>query len=309
MSGRLCLVLASVLWSLSGGLTRILQKPEYGFSEPALTPIQMAFYRSLFAGLFLLLLCLRVQPVFRPLMPVMVGCFAAMNAFFLTAIATGTAAHAILLQNCAPFFVFFVTVFLMKEPADGRSFRALLIGLAGMAVIVLGGGGQEGRQPLEATVMAICSGITYAGIILFLRYFRDCPAAFLSMINHLGAGILLALAVLFINGFDVWWDWLTNPTGRQLALLAAFGVVQMALPYWLFARALRTVSPQEAGAITLLEPMLNPVWAYLVSPETDRPGPATFYGGALILGALAYRYLPMRKTTPIPEVEDGKITE
>jgi hypothetical protein len=29
----------------------------------------------------------------------------------------------------------------------------------------------------------------------------------------------------------------------------------------------------------------------------------------LILGALAYRYLPMRKTTPIPEVEDGKITE
>jgi drug/metabolite transporter (DMT)-like permease len=66
----------------------------------------------------------------------------------------------------------------------------------------------------------------------------------------------------------------------------------MGLPYWLFARGLRSVSPQEAGAITLLEPMLNPLWAYLISPETDTPAETTWLGGALILGALAYRYLP-----------------
>jgi len=38
----------------------------------------------------------------------------------------------------------------------------------------------------------------------------------------------------------------------------------MGLPYWLMARGLRTVSAQEAGTITLLEPLLNPLWAYLV---------------------------------------------
>ena len=80
-------------------------------------------------------------------------------------------------------------------------------------------------------------------------------------------------------------------------LLFLFGSVQMGLPYFLFARGLRTVSPQEAGAITLLEPLLNPLWAYLISPETDTPPPTTWVGGVLILGALAYRYLPGRVTS------------
>ena len=74
-----------------------------------------------------------------------------------------------------------------------------------------------------------------------------------------------------------------------------FGSVQMGLPYFLFARGLRSVSPQEAGAITLLEPVLNPLWAYLISPETDTPTVFTAVGGILILGALGYRYMPRRK--------------
>ena len=45
---------------------------------------------------------------FRPLMPVMVALFAAMNALFISAIALGTSANAILLQNTAPFFVYLV---------------------------------------------------------------------------------------------------------------------------------------------------------------------------------------------------------
>ena len=58
---------------------------------------------------------------FRPLMPVMVGLFAAMNALFISAMALGTAANAILLQNTAPFFVYVVSVFVLGEPADRRS--------------------------------------------------------------------------------------------------------------------------------------------------------------------------------------------
>ena len=54
-------------------------------------------------------------------------------------------------------------------------------------------------------------------------------------------------------------------------------------------------APQEAGAITLLEPLLNPIWAYLVSPATETPPPTTYLGGALILGALAWRYWPRNK--------------
>jgi drug/metabolite transporter (DMT)-like permease len=84
------------------------------------------------------------------------------------------------------------------------------------------------------------------------------------------------------------------PAASQLVVLFFFGALQMALPYWLVARGLRSVSPQEAGTITLLEPLLTPVWAYLVSPDTEMPTGYTFVGGALILGALAWRYWPFR---------------
>jgi drug/metabolite transporter (DMT)-like permease len=63
------------------------------------------------------------------------------------------------------------------------------------------------------------------------------------------------------------------------------------------ARGLRTVGPQEAGTLALLEPLLNPVWAYLVSPERERPTVYVLLGGTCILGALAYRYWP---ATPVP---------
>jgi drug/metabolite transporter (DMT)-like permease len=81
-----------------------------------------------------------------------------------------------------------------------------------------------------------------------------------------------------------------SPTAAQLVVLALFGAVQMGLAYWLVARGLRVVSPQEAGTITLLEPLLNPLWAYLISGET--PSTFTFIGGLFILGALAWRYWP-----------------
>ena len=54
------------------------------------------------------------------------------------------------------------------------------------------------------------------------------------------------------------------------------------------------VCAQEAGTLSLLEPILNPVWAYLVSPEKERPTVYVVLGGACILGALAYRYWPVR---------------
>lgn len=291
--GRLCIVAAAVLWSLSGFFTRLLQKPSVlDLNEPTLTPLQIAFFRALFAGLSLAPLLRWPDIRFRPLMPVMVGLFAAMNALFISAIALGSSANAILLQNTAPFFVYLASVFLLGEPPDRRSLHALLIGMVGMVVIVAGGG-QIGAR-LDVMLMGLGSGVTYAAIILSLRALRDESTSWLIVQNHLGSAFCLATAVLLLNGPTIWLAWLTAPTARQLGFLCVFGAVQMGLPYFLFARGLRSVNPQEAGAITLLEPMLNPLWAYLISPETDTPTPYTAVGGVLILGALAYRYLPRR---------------
>jgi len=292
--GRLCIAAAAVLWSLSGFFTRLLQNPSpLDLNEPRLTPLQIAFFRAVFAGLFLVPVVRRRDVRFRPLVPVMVGLFAVMNALFISAIALGTSANAILLQNTAPFFVYVVSVFVLGEPADRRSLYALLVGMVGMVVIV-GGGGEFGGR-FDVMLMGLGSGLTYAGIILCLRHLRTEASQWLIAQNHLGSALCLSMAVLVLNGFGFWLNWMTMPTGRQLGFLAVFGSIQMGLPYFLFARGLRSVSPQEAGAITLLEPVLNPLWAYLISPETDTPTAYTAVGGVLIIGALGYRYMPRRK--------------
>ena len=74
-------------------------------------------------------------------------------------------------------------------------------------------------------------------------------------------------------------------------MLLAFGVIQMALPYVLFARGLREVGTAEAGLIALVEPILNPIWVVLVVGE--RPAIPTLVGGLLLLSGVAYRYWPL----------------
>ena len=278
--GRLCVAAAAVLWSLSGAFTKFLTGVmEEDYHYPPLHPLQIAFYRVFFAGMVLLPSLRPRELAFRPLMIVMALTFAAMNALFVTALVEGTAANAILLQYTAPMWMYLASIFLLGEPADRRSTLALLFGMAGIGVIITGG--WEGGR-LTTVLIALGSGVTYAGVLICLRALRGLPPGWLTVWNHLlGALVLVPL---------IWA--LPLPTPEQYAVLVLFGGLQMGLAYWLVARGLRVVSPQEAGAITLLEPLLNPLWAYLVWPKTETPPLTTFIGGAFILGALAWRYWP-----------------
>jgi drug/metabolite transporter (DMT)-like permease len=280
--GRLCIALAALLWSTSGAFTKVLTLDTgLGLNTPKMEPLEIAFYRVLFAGLVFLPTLRRSDLSFRPLMLGMAGCFALMNATFVSALALGTAANAILLQYTAPMWMYLASVWWLGEPPDRRSFAALGIGILGIGIIVWGG--REEAQ-LGVIAIALTSGLAYAGVIVCLRVLRAASPRWLTVLNHL-AGALILLP----------WVWhLPLPAAGQFFVLIAYGACQMALPYWLMARSLKAVSPQEAGTITLLEPLLNPLWAYLISGE--QPSIYTLWGGAFILGALAWRYWPRRNS-------------
>jgi drug/metabolite transporter (DMT)-like permease len=205
----------------------------------------------------------------------------------VSALTLGTAANAIWLQYTAPMWMYLASVWWLGEPADRRSSGALAFGLCGVAVIVWGGWQEE---QLAVVAIALGSGLAYAGVMVCLRLLRDLSPRWLTVLNHLCAALVL---VPFVWHSAV-------PTRPQLGVLLLYGAVQMAIPYWLVARGLRAVSPQEAGIITLLEPLLNPIWAYFVSPQTETPSPYTLAGGTLILGALAWRYWPWQKRSVPP---------
>jgi drug/metabolite transporter, DME family len=267
--GRLLVFAAAVMWSTSGMLGKLIDLP-----GPT-----MACFRALFAGLFLLPFLRRRAITFRLAMLGSVTCFATMNVCYVTSITLTTAANAIFLQYTAPGWMFLASVLVLREPLDRRSLVSLLIGLAGIAVIVWG----TWQEASVGVLLGLISGVAYGGVAVFLRVLRDENPLWLTVLNHLVSGLLLLPFVLrqgevALNAVSAW-QWIG---------LAVFGVAQMAVPYVLFSRALSVVTPQEAGLITLLEPVLNPVLAWLAVGEV--PSNITLVGGAIIMCGLIWRY-------------------
>ena len=210
----------------------------------------------------------------------MVLCFAVMNATFVSALALGTAANAIVLQYTAPVWMYLACVWLLGEPADNRSLVACGIAVVGIVVIVAGG--WSGDQ-FPAVKLGLVSGLTYAAVMVFLRMLNDVSSTWLTFMNHFVSALVLIPFVYH----------LAMPSWPQMAVLFVYGAVQMSVPYWLVARGVRSVSPQEAGTITLTEPILNPFWTFLVAGE--QPAGYELIGGAFIVGALAWRYWPRKR--------------
>jgi drug/metabolite transporter (DMT)-like permease len=279
---RCQIVCAGVLWSLSGLFAKALTKPTaLRLHEPPISFLAIAEYRALFAGLAMVPMLRAVaRPPFDGKLAGMMACFSVMSVLFVAALTGGTAAAAILLQYTAPLWLLLVGVVWLKEPVERRDVWMLVGGLTGVGVLVAGDWSESNPVTIAA---ALGSGFFYAGVVLFLRVQRDRPAPWLTIANVFGNAAVLS-PVLLIHPM---------PSVSQLLWLAAFGIVQLAVPYWLMARGLRHVPSFEAGLLTLVEPVLNPVWAYLISPESEKPTIARILGGLMILGTLAARYWPV----------------
>jgi len=279
--GRWWILLAAVLWSSSGFFAK---SPLFADWPADQRGVMMGFWRAVFATLAMLPFVRRPRLDWR-LAPMGLT-FAAMNATFLTSMVLTTAANAIWLQSTAPLWVFVAGHFWFGESWQRRDLIPLGFGLLGVGTILvfeLQIGSQWG------IVWGLASGIFYAGVVLCLRWLRHENGAWLVAVNHLAAALLLGPYVLSLG------QW---PTAGQLAMLAAFGTFQMALPYLVLAHGLRTVPGPEASVIALCEPVLTPIWVY-VAWRDEVPAWWTMVGGALILTGLLIRYV-----RPAPTIED-----
>lgn len=275
--GRWCILAAAVLWSAGGAFAKA---PAFDRWPPEQTGLLLAFWRALFAGVALLPLVRR--PRWHRLLLPSGLCFAAMNVAYQQAMQLTTGANAIWLQSTAPLWVFVLARLLRTEPPAGRNRGPLALGALGLGVIVCCElrAGAGSTSPL-GVVYGLVSGVCYACVVLCLRGMRAENSAWLVVWNHLCTAALLAPWALRSD---------LLPTGSQWPLLAAFGVVQMGLPYVLFTRGLQSVSSPEAALLGLLEPLLLPLWLL----PREQPAWWTVVGGGLILAGLLMRYLRRR---------------
>ncbi|MCA9192880.1 MAG: EamA family transporter [Planctomycetales bacterium] len=278
-SGRILIALAAVLWSTSGFFAKAPWFDAWPKEERGL---MLAFYRSLFA--MLILLPLIRKPVWRLSLLPMVFSFAVMVFTFMTAMVHGPAANAIWLQYLVPAWVLVAGVFWFGEKVTAADVRMIGACLGGVLLILAMEMWRGGN--LYASAMGVLSGLSFAGVVLSMRTMRDVDPAWLITLNHLATVVILFPWTIQVQE--------TVPTFGYIAL-GLFGVFQMSVPYILFARGLRTTSSPEASVLTLIEPLLVPIWVYIAwssHPSYEAPHWWTWVGGSLILLGLMSRYLP-----------------
>lgn len=262
------------------------------------------------AGALLLLLpAVRRRPTRRMLG--VAACYAVTMILFVLANKLTTAASTIYLQSSAPLFVLLLSPWLLGERirrADLLSMAAIACGLV-LLVAGLEPATATAPEPLRGNLLAALSGLTWALTIMGMRNLgrggraaggskdraaggskngaadaearavpggREAPsteplmAAFWG--NVLAAAVALPLALPLPSSRAG--DWL---------VLAFLGLFQIALAYVLLGRGIGGVPALEASLLLMLEPVLNPLWAWLVHGE--RAGPRVLAGGVMILAA------------------------
>lgn len=259
------LLAAALMWSLGGILIKLV----------AWHPVAIAGTRSLI-GAALIGIVLRNQLRFSWSW-IEIGAalaYAGTVVLFVIANKLTSAANAILLQYTAPLYVILFSPLFLGERASRRDWLTLLIIIAGMLLFFMDELTTDGYL---GNGIALLSGLCFAWLTLFLRRQKDAstlPALFL---GNLLAGVI---------GLPFMFDAPPADAMSWVGLLL-LGVVQLGLPYILYALALRQVRAVEGILIPMIEPILNPIWVFLFIKE--QPTLHALLGGAIILSAVVFR--------------------
>jgi drug/metabolite transporter (DMT)-like permease len=90
--------------------------------------------------------------------------------------------------------------------------------------------------------------------------------------------------------------------GGVLAVLLWLGVFQLGFGYFSYQHGMRVVPAFQASLVSLIEPILNPVWVALAVGEV--PSGATLAGGGLVLAGMTVGLALGRRSGPAKVAPD-----
>lgn len=273
-AARWSVLMAAVLFSTGGAAIK----------GTALAPVQVAGFRSGAAAIAMLLLLPAARQGFaRDLVPGAIA-YALTLVSFVTATKLTTSGAAIFLQSTAPLWVVVLSPVLLGERLERRDLKYLGVAALGLVLVFLGSqsAAATAPNPQLGNAIALGSGLCFALLLMAFRHLtrvdplhdRSIPAAML--------GNLLAFVLCMPFAFPV-----ASVTTRDVLAIGYLGTVQVGLSYWFLSRGLRVLPALEASMLLLLEPVLNPLWTWLLHGEI--PSALAIGGGALLLTVLAVR--------------------
>jgi len=242
----------------------------------SLTGTQVSGLRSLIAALAFLALVpeARRLPTWREWL--VGGAYAGALVSYAFANKLTTAANTIFLQSTAPLYILFLGPWLLRERIEKRDLAFLGVAGAGLSLFFLDLGPPQATapDPLLGNLLALLSGVFWALTLVGLRWLGSRGRNVSAVVAGNAVASLVCLPFVGSLALVGTADWLA---------LVWLGVFQVALAYVLLTRALRWIPAFEASILLLLEPVLNPIWAWIFHGEV--PGAWALVGGGILLGA------------------------
>lgn len=277
--GIVLVLLAAALWS-TGGL---------GIKLVDAGALSLAGWRSLFALPVLVaaigtrtLVPVARAAVRRRVVWAGAASYVVLLVTFVAATQLTTAANAIFLQYTGPIWVALASWRLLREPV-GRWDAVAVVGCVfGMALFA---GEELSPEGAAGIALAIVSSFAFAAMPLGMRFElhrargtadEALALQFPEAVLVLGNALVVATALP--------WMLTDRPSPEDWPIVAALGVLQIGVPYALYAGGVRRLGALESSLVAMLEPVLNPVWVAMGTGEV--PGGWAMLGGAIIIGSV-----------------------
>jgi drug/metabolite transporter (DMT)-like permease len=265
VSPLLFVIAAAALWS-TGGLF---------IKWTSLSGLELSFGRSLLAAITVAIFTRHEGFGLNKITALASVLYAALLLLFVLATKETTAANAIFLQYTAPVYLLILEPLIYKEKFRRLDLIVVTACVIGMSLFFVG---KLRPQDVTGNLLALASGLCFACYFLLLRHSKSRSVNRASSVIY---GNLLLVLFAAPAGLKA----LPQMNMHDALSVIYLGVVQIGVAYTLFTLAMaRGVRSLDAGIVGYIEPVLNPVWVFLVLGE--RPGTWALVGGAIIVIAV-----------------------
>ncbi len=262
--GIVAVLAAALLWSTGGIFIKLV----------TFDAMQISFFRGLFAAIVFVIIFKKEIFYANGFTFINALLYSAILILFVLATKMTTAANAIFLQYTAPIYVLIFEPLINKTKYEKINIVTITVCFIGMIMFFLS---KLSPGSKEGNIIALLSGVAYAAFLLGMR--KNKKEYQFSSIFY--GNIIVALICLpYIFN-------LTNINLPNLLMVSYLGVFQIGIAYAVFSYGLRRVYAIEASLISMIEPVLNPVWVFLGYGEV--PSFTAIIGGIIIISAISVR--------------------
>ena len=261
--GPLYILAAAIIWSFSGVLSKYV-----GWSA-----VSIAFMRGVLSAIVIGLITRQWRFSLTPAVLISAFCIFSTSVLFMAANKMTSAANAIVLQYTVPVYILIYSAVFLKTKITKTDIITVFFTLSGILLFLID---HIGHGALVGDLLSLLSGITFAGVFLANRLPKANPqqASFLGCLLH-----------VFLLPFFV-----TDPAVKKFNRVEWIAVALMGiflgLAYTAFSRGIRATSALSASLICTVEPILNPVWVFLILGE--KPSTLAIIGACIVITTVTY---------------------